>query len=143
MSILVFIETDEGTVKKSSLEAVSYASAMNSGDVVAVAFGEINEAELAATGKSGASKVLHAASDELKEGNIQAYATGIAAAMNNQGSDILVLAKSSLGDAVAARVSIFSLFQKRVWAKWMILCDSLPSLEHEYCRHEIKMNNKK
>ncbi len=106
MSILVFIETDEGAVKKSSLEAVSYAAAMNSGDVIALAFGEIDQSELAATGKSGASKVLHASDSQLKEGNIQAYATGVAAAMNAQGSDLLVLAKSSLGDAVAARVAI-------------------------------------
>jgi len=106
MSVLVFIETDEGTIKKSSLEAVSYAAAMNSGDVVAIAFGEIDGAELAAVGKSGANKVLHASDAQLSDGNIQAYASGIAAAMNEAGNDILVLAKSSLGDSVAARVAI-------------------------------------
>ena len=106
MSILVFVETDEGKVKKSSLEAVSYASAMNDGDVLAIAFGEVDSAELAAVGKSGAQKVLHASDTKLNEGNIQAYSTGIAAAMDANGANSLVLAKSSLGDAVAARVAI-------------------------------------
>ena len=106
MSILVFVETDQGKVKKSSLEAVSYASAMNDGDVLAIAFGEVDSAELAAVGKSGAQKVLHASDAKLNEGNIQAYSTGIAAAMDANGVGNLVLAKSSLGDAVAARVAI-------------------------------------
>ncbi len=106
MSILVFVETDEGKIKKSSLEAVSYASAMNDGDVAAIAFGEVDSAELTALGKSGAQKVLHAADQKLNEGNIQAYSTGIAAAMDSSGASSLILAKSSLGDAVAARVAI-------------------------------------
>jgi len=106
MSVLVFVETDEGKIKKSSLEAVSYASAMQDGDVVAIAFGEVDSSELAGVGKSGAQKVLHAADQQLNDGNIQAYATGIASAMDASGSSSLILAKSSLGDAVAARVSI-------------------------------------
>ena len=106
MSILVFVETDEGKIKKSSLEAVSYASAMNDGDVVAIAFGEVDSAELSGVGKSGAQKVLHAADQKLNEGNIQAYSTGIAAAMDSNGASSLVMANSSLGDAVAARVAI-------------------------------------
>ena len=105
MSILVFIETDEGKIKKSSLEAVSYAAAMD-GDVVAIAFGTVDAGELASAGKSGASKVLHVNDARLDKGNIQAYATGIAEAMNTTGSSILVLAKSSLGDPVSARVAI-------------------------------------
>lgn len=105
MSILVFIETDEGKVKKSSLEAVSYAAAMGD-EVIALAFGTVDSAELAATGKNGANKVLHVNDSKLDQGNIQAYATGIAAAMESTGSSILVLAKSSLGDPVSARVAI-------------------------------------
>ncbi len=105
MSILVFIETDEGKVKKSSLEAVSYAAAMGD-EVVAVAFGTIEESELAATGKNGANKVLHINDSKLDQGNIQAYATGIAKAMEHTGAEVLVLAKSSLGDPVSARVAV-------------------------------------
>ena len=106
MSILVFVETDEQKVRKSSVEAVSYAAAMNAGEVTAITFGEIEASELTALGKGGAGKVLHVGDARLNDGNIQAYASGIAGAMNANGYDTLVLAKSSLGDAVAARVAI-------------------------------------
>lgn len=104
MSILVFIEHAEGALKKSSLEAVSYAAAMG-GDVTAIAIGSISEDALKVAGKAGASKVLHVADEKLDKGIIQAYANVISQAMEKVGSDILVLAKSSLGDPVAARIS--------------------------------------
>ncbi|GAA5029576.1 electron transfer flavoprotein subunit alpha [Marivirga lumbricoides] len=104
MSILVFIEHAEGALKKSSLEAVSYAAAMG-GDVTAIAIGTISEDALKAAGKAGASKVLHVADEKLDKGIIQAYANVISQAMEKEGADILVLAKSSLGDPVAARIS--------------------------------------
>ncbi len=104
MSILVFIEHAEGAIKKSSLEAVSYAAAME-GDVTAIAIGSISEDALKAAGKAGASKVLHVADEKLDKGIIQAYSNVISQAMDKVGANILVLAKSSLGDPVAARVS--------------------------------------
>ncbi|MBK6264831.1 electron transfer flavoprotein subunit alpha/FixB family protein [Marivirga sp. S37H4] len=104
MSILVFIEHAEGAVKKSSLEAVSYAAAME-GDVTAIAIGSIAEDALKSAGKAGASKVLHVTDEKLEKGIIQAYANVISQAMEKIGANILVLAKSSLGDPVAARVS--------------------------------------
>lgn len=106
MSVLVFIEHADGVVKKSSLEAVSYAADLGQGDVNALAIGEIAEGELAKAGKAGAAKVLHANDDKLKEDNIMAYASTVAEAMDKVGAQILVLAKSSLGDPVAARVAI-------------------------------------
>ncbi|MDN4164158.1 electron transfer flavoprotein subunit alpha/FixB family protein [Cytophagales bacterium LB-30] len=107
MSILVFIESAEGAIKKSSLEAVSFAAAMANGSpVVAVAMGSIDSSALAQAGAAGASKVLHIADARLDQGIIQAYATAIAAAMAKEGAKTLVLAKSSLGDPVAARVAI-------------------------------------
>jgi electron transfer flavoprotein alpha subunit len=106
MSVLVFIEHADGVVKKSSLEAVSYAAGLNQGEVTALAIGDIAEAELAKAGKAGAAKVLHADDERLKEDNIMAYAVTVAGAMEKTAAGILVLAKSSLGDPVAARVAI-------------------------------------
>lgn len=110
MSVLVFIEHDEGAVKKSSLEAVSYAAAVAAAQgksVTAVAMGSnISADALAVAGSAGANKVLHVADDRLNAGIIQAYSSVLAQAMAQEGSDILVLAKSSLGDPVAARVAI-------------------------------------
>ena len=110
MSILVYIEQAEGKVKKTSLEAISFANALASqtgeGDVIAVALGTIDSAELAAAGKAGANKVLHADDSRLTDGVIQAHASAVAQAFAAVGAKTLVLAKSSLGDAVAARLAI-------------------------------------
>lgn len=110
MSILVYIEHAEGKVKKTSLEAVSFANALaaktGEGDVVAVALGTVSSEELAQVGAAGASKVLNAADARLNDGVIQAHASAVAQAFQKVGAKTLVLAKSSLGDAVAARLAI-------------------------------------
>lgn len=103
MAALVFVETDEGNVKKSSLEAVSYAKEAE-GEVTAIVFGTVNDVEL--VGKAGAAKVLHVTDEKLAQPNIMAYSSAIAEAMDHEGANLLVLAKSSLGDPVSARVSI-------------------------------------
>ena len=105
MAILVFVETADKKIKKSSLEAVSYAAAMGS-DVVAVVLGQVEGGELEKIGTSGGTKVLHADDAKLNEGVIQAYASVLAEAVGKAGADTVVLAKSSLGDAVAARLSV-------------------------------------
>ncbi|MEO9871220.1 electron transfer flavoprotein subunit alpha/FixB family protein [Ekhidna sp.] len=103
MAALAFVETDEGKVKKSSLEAVSYAHAV-AGDVTAIVFGNVSDID--EIGKAGAGKVLNVTDEKLSSPNIMAYASAIAEAMNQENADLLVLAKSSLGDPVSARVSI-------------------------------------
>ncbi|UII25214.1 electron transfer flavoprotein subunit alpha/FixB family protein [Fulvivirga maritima] len=106
MSILVFVENADGQVKKTSLEAVAYAAAISE-DVTALAMGNnIDQSELEGLGKYGATKVLHADDEKLNQGIIQAYATVISKAMESTGADILVLANSSLGAPVSARVAI-------------------------------------
>lgn len=104
MSVLVFIETEDGKIKKSSREAITYAAAI--GDTTAVALGSIDAAELASAGANGAAKVLHVSDDRLNAALIQPYAEVIAAAMEASGADILVTAKSSLADAVVGRVAV-------------------------------------
>jgi electron transfer flavoprotein alpha subunit len=104
MNILVFAESDEGKVRKTSLEAVAYGKAMG-GNVTAIALGAIDKAELESLGKYGAQKVLHAKDDRLSHGVIQAYTAVLAKAMEDEKADVLVLANSSLGTPVAARVA--------------------------------------
>lgn len=110
MSILVYTEHSEGKVKKTSLEAVSFANALaaqtGEGDVIAVVLGTLDSAEIAGIGTAGAAKVLHVADSRLDEGVIQAHASAVAQAFNKVGAKTLILAKSSLGDSVAARLSI-------------------------------------
>jgi len=105
MSVLVFAETAEGKVKNNSLEAVSYASAIDQ-EVIALVLGDVDESEAESLGKSGAKKVLHASDDRLNHGISSAYASVLAQAVEQFGINLVIMANSSLGDAVAARLSI-------------------------------------
>ncbi len=104
MSILVFVESAEGKIKKTSVEAVCYARAMGS-PVTAIALGSVEKSELESLGTYGANKILHVSDDRLTQGVIQAYTSVLAQAMQDEQSDILVLANSSLGTPVAARLA--------------------------------------
>ena len=106
MSVLVFVESADGAIKKSSLEAVSYGAEL--GSTTAIVMGSAGDEELKALGKSGATKVLHADDDKLNQGVIQAYTSVLHQAMESEGADTVIMAKSSLGDAVAARLAIKS-----------------------------------
>lgn len=104
MAILVFVESAEGKIKSTSVEAVSYARAMGD-SVTAIALGPVDKSELESLGKYGASRVLHAADEKLSQGIIQAYTAVLEQAMKDENADILVLANSSLGQPVAARLA--------------------------------------
>jgi len=110
MSIVVYVEQAAGKIKKTSLEAVSYGFALaaktGEGAVVAVALGTLDSNELASIGEAGAAKVLHISDERLNAGVIQAHASAVAQAFESTGASTLILAKSSLGDAVAARLAI-------------------------------------
>ncbi len=108
MSVLILAEIDNGAIKKSSLEAIYYGSEvakMKGTTATALVIGSASAGDLAAAGNFGAAKVLHANDARLAQGNIMAYADVLVSAIQHESSDVVVLAKSSLGDAVAARVS--------------------------------------
>lgn len=108
MSVLIFVEIDNGAVKKSSLEAVAYGAevAKLTGTTATVlALGKADTSSLEQTGGFGASKVLHASDEKLTHENSLSYADVLAQAAKQENSKIIILAKSGLGDAVAARSS--------------------------------------
>ena len=105
MNILVFVETSDGKARKTSLEAVAYAKGMG-GAVTAIVLGAADANDLQSIGKYGASKVLHATDAKLNEHVIQVYSSVLAKAMQDENADVLVLANSSLGTPVAAKVAI-------------------------------------
>nr|MBI1231146.1 electron transfer flavoprotein subunit alpha/FixB family protein [Cytophagales bacterium] len=109
MAVLIYIEQEAGGIKKSSLEAVSYGRTLADSlgtSALAVGLGPISTEEWTKVGKAGAVKGIHVADERLSAGIIQAHASAIADVFSYVDADILVLAKSSLGDAVAARLSV-------------------------------------
>ena len=108
MSVLIFAELDEGKIKKSSQEAIFYGAKvadMMGTSATAIIVGPADDSELASAGKFGATKVLHAADAKLAEPNGMVYATVVAAAAQQESSKVIVLAKSSLADAMTARLA--------------------------------------
>lgn len=108
MSILIFVELDNGSIKKTSLEAIAYGAeiAKAQGSTATVlAIGNADSAELATAGAYGASKVLHANSAELATENAMAYASVLAAAVQQEGASVVILPKSGLCDSMGARAA--------------------------------------
>ncbi len=108
MSVLIFAELDEGKLKKSSQEAIYYGAKvaeMTGTSATAIVLGQADDAELATAGRFGATKMLHAADAKLNEPNGMAYASVVAEAAKREGTTVLVLAKSSIADAMAARLA--------------------------------------
>jgi electron transfer flavoprotein alpha subunit len=108
MSVLIFVELDHGTIKKTSLEAVAYgaevAKKLNTTTTVLV-LGQADSTSLRQAGNYGASKLLHAENEQLNHENSLAYADALAQAAQLENSKIIIVAKSGLGDAVAARAA--------------------------------------
>lgn len=110
MSILIFAETADGEFKGSSMEAVAYGAALaekQGTEAIAIALGnDIAADKLPSIGNYGVKRVLHVADDRLNSGVIQAYANVMYQVVQKEGIHTFVLAKSSLGDAVAARLAV-------------------------------------
>ncbi|WP_025761359.1 electron transfer flavoprotein subunit alpha/FixB family protein [Dyadobacter tibetensis] len=108
MSILVFIETENKAIKKNAQEAIAYAKAVanaQGGEVTALVMGDIDPSEAEKAGNFGASRVLHAADSKLEHDNSMAYASILAEVIQQESSELIILAKSGLADAVAARAA--------------------------------------
>ena len=109
MSVLVYVEQVDGKFKKSVFEAVSYAKAIadkQGGGLTAISIGNVDENELKALGKYGASKVLNVSNDQLKNFVNQAYASIIAEAAKKENADVVVLSNSFSGKGLAPRVAV-------------------------------------
>ncbi|MCF6352725.1 MAG: electron transfer flavoprotein subunit alpha/FixB family protein [Cyclobacteriaceae bacterium] len=102
MSIIVVIDSADGSIKKASREAVSYASQIG-GDVIALSLGDAPESELASLGKNGASKVISVAGEF---NSIQEAATAVSEIMTGNGAEMLVFAQSAKASAIGGRVAV-------------------------------------
>jgi electron transfer flavoprotein alpha subunit len=104
--ILVFAEQQNGTFKKASYEAISYASsiAQQSGSqVCAVVLGEAND--LATLGNFGANKVIHINDARLNNLEAKAYTHAIATIATQENTQVIVFSNNNTAKAVAPRVA--------------------------------------
>jgi electron transfer flavoprotein alpha subunit len=105
MSILVYAEIQDGNLKKSSLEAISYAKAFSNGkSIIAIAIGTADTDKLLPLALYGADKILHVSSlHTFDSGN---YATAIAEAANAEQAEWVLISNTYTGKSIAPRVAV-------------------------------------
>lgn len=107
MSVLVFVETQEGKLKKSAREAASYGAKLAEKlgtEAVAVALGSAGDLE--SLGQQGISKVLHDSNSGFDSFDSRAYSKAVAAAAEKAGANVVVLSLSMNGKGFASRLSV-------------------------------------
>lgn len=108
MSVLVYIDTAEGQIKKTSLEAASYGAklAEQTGTAAeAVVLGTMTD-DLSTLGQYGIRKVHHVNDAALNQLDAQVHAQAIAEIAKSTGASVLVFSHNLNGKAIAPRVSV-------------------------------------
>ena len=102
MAVLVYAESWNGSFKKATFEAVSYAAQLANKigtDAIAITIayqGDANE-----LGNYGANKVLTITDETLNSFNNQSYANAIVAASNHVNAETVVISNTNNGKAIA------------------------------------------
>jgi electron transfer flavoprotein alpha subunit len=106
MSVLVYVETEGGSPKKSSLEAVAYGAEVGKslGKKVVAVVAENSDSQLAALGNYGAVEVLQVKNAPALQSDVVAEI--VVQAAKKAGAEVVVLPKSTLTDAVAPIVGV-------------------------------------
>ncbi len=108
MSVLIFIDTAEGHVKKASLEALTYgakAAEILGTTAEAVVLGTVQE-DLAALGKYGVKKIHHVNNESLNHQDAQVFTNVIAQVAGASGASLVVFSNNLSGKAIAPRLSV-------------------------------------
>ena len=108
MSVLIFIDTADGHVKKASLEVLTYGAkvAEQLGTTAeAVVLGSVTD-DLAALGKYGVKKIHHVANDSLNHLDAQVYTKVIAQVAEATGAKVIIFSNNVDGKAIAPRLSV-------------------------------------
>lgn len=108
MPVLIFIDTAEGHVKKSSLEALTYGAkvAEQLGTTAeGVVLGSVTD-DLAALGKYGVKKIHQVAADALNHFDAQVFAKVLAQVAEASGAKVIIFSNNLSGKAIAPRLSV-------------------------------------
>lgn len=108
MSVLIFIDTAEGHVKKVSHEVLSYGAkvAEQLGTTAeAIVLGTVSD-DLASLGKYGVKKIHHVANDTLNHLDAQVYTKVIAQVAAACNAKLIIFSNNLNGKAIAPRLSV-------------------------------------
>jgi electron transfer flavoprotein alpha subunit len=108
MSVLVFIDTADGHVKKASLEVMSYGTQIAEQlgtKAEGVVLGSVSD-DLASLGKYGVKRIYHVSGDSLNHLDAQVYTNVIAQVADACGAKLIVFSNNADGKAIAPRLSV-------------------------------------
>jgi electron transfer flavoprotein alpha subunit len=105
MKVLVYIDHNNGKFKKAAGEAVNYASKFGT-EVIALALGSADAAQLTEIGQYGASKVMHDANEMFNSLDSQLHAQAIHQAAEVCGTSVVIFSQNNTARAVAPRVAV-------------------------------------
>ena len=106
MAVLVFVENNEGTIKKAGLEAVYYGSEtakILGTNCIAATYGEISDDELSGLGQYGVDRVIVAKGISQVDG--QQLTRFIADVEENNDIDTVVMGMNPTGNTLAPRLA--------------------------------------
>jgi electron transfer flavoprotein alpha subunit len=109
MSVLLFAEHSDGSFKKATFEAASYAydlAQKMGGALHAVSVGHISDDELAKLGQYGVGKVHKVGNDDLNAFANTAYAAAVEAVAKATDAKAIVFAQTYNGRAIAPRLAV-------------------------------------
>jgi len=95
MSIIVYTESENGKLKKTALEVVSYAKAIADQMSTTVTAVAINADNTESLGNYGASKVLSIKNDALNTFNAKSYAAAIEQAAKQEDAKVVIVSSSA------------------------------------------------
>tara|TARA_B100001093_G_scaffold520168_1_gene613283 strand:+ start:2972 stop:3940 length:969 start_codon:yes stop_codon:yes gene_type:complete len=102
MAVLVYAESWNGSFKKATFEAVSYAAQLaNKIGTDAIAITIAHQGDANELGNYGANKVLTITDETLNSFNNQSYANAIVAASNHVNAETVVISNTNNGKAIA------------------------------------------
>ena len=107
MSVLIFIDTADGHVKKTSLEAMTYGAKVAEQlgtSAEGIVLGAAKD-DLASLGKYGVKKIHHVPNDSLNHLDAQVYANVMAQVVQASGATVIVFSNNADGKAIAPRLS--------------------------------------
>lgn len=108
MNVLIFVDHQDGKIKKASHEALTYGAkiaAQLGNTAEAVVLGDVTD-DLAALGRHGVKKVHQVQHENLKSFDSGVYANVMAQVAEQSGAKIIVFSNNTSGKALAPRVAV-------------------------------------
>jgi electron transfer flavoprotein alpha subunit len=128
MSVLIFLDQADGSIKKNSFEAASYGAKLAENlntSAAGIVLGSVKD-DLAALGKYGLKKVYTIKNESLNNFDDQVYTQVIAEAAKKADSKVIVFSNNFNGKAIAPRLSV------RLKAGLVSGANALPQTDNDF-----------